>query len=192
MRLRYSSIALFVLLAPAALLAEGPDEETTQKAFEFAFMIFDDFRITPEVGVVYEPILFEHLGIPERTDKVEEYGDPTFKVIRETMYYDGLEILISRAVDAPPSGWTWLENVRISDPKYALRHGLRVGKTIDEFKETLGPWSGTRSKGDSKVSFYSGGYGEPGGVTHGAHATVTLLIDDKGLVTSINISYWAD
>ena len=56
--MRYPNFSIFflVLLSPDALLAEGPDEDTTQKAFEFAVMIFDDFRITPEVGVVCEPV----------------------------------------------------------------------------------------------------------------------------------------
>ncbi len=179
-------------MMPGVLWAEGPDELTTQEAFEFVFMIFEEFRITPEVGVVYEPILSEKLGIPERTEKREEYGDPTYQVIRETIHYDGLEIVLSRIVDAPPSGWTWLERVRISNPKYVLRHGLKVGKSIEEFERTLGPWRGKRVKDDSEVSFYAGGYGEPGGVTHGAHATVTLSIDNKGLVTDIDIKYWAD
>lgn len=186
------SIFLLLLLSPDAVLAEGPDEVTTQEAFEFAFMIFEDFRVTPEVGVVYEPALHEYLGIPDRTEKVEEYGDPTYKVIRETMYYEGLEIVISRAVDAPPSGWTWLERVRVSDRRHALRHGLRVGLPLEEFENVLGPWRGRRSTDAPDVSFYAGGYGEPGGVTHGAHATVALDIDDDGLVNAVEITYWAD
>jgi len=191
MRYTCSSIFFLALLSPNVLLAEGPDEITTQEAFEFAFMIFEDFRITPEIGVVYEPVLSEHLGIPERTEKVEEYGDPTYKVIRETMYYKGLEVVISRPVDAPPSGWTWLERIRVSDSKYALRHALRVGLSLDQFEKMLGPWRGKRSTDASEVSFYAGGYGEPGGVTHGAHATVTLDIDD-GMVSAVEITYWAD
>ena len=192
MRYPHFSLFLLALLSPNAILAEGPDGETTQEAFEFAFMIFEDFRVTPEVGVVYEPIFLEHFGIPERTEKVEGHSDPTTKVISETMYYEGLEIVISRAVHAPPSGWTWLERIRISDPQYSLRHALRVGLSLEKFESVLGPWRGRRSKGDTEVSFYAGGYGEPGGVTHGAHATVTLYTNREGLVNAIDIRYWAD
>ena len=191
--MRRTSLAIFCLaLVPGSSFAEGPDENTTQAAFEFAFMIFNDFRITPEVGVAYEPILSEKFGFPERTEKREEFGDPTYKVIRETIYYDGLEFVLSRAVDAPPSGWTWLERVRISDSQYPLRHGLRVGKLLEDFERILGPWRGRHSVGSSKVSFYAGGYGEPGGVTHGANATVTLDVDSEGSVTAVEIEYWAD
>ena len=192
MRFPLSSIFFAALLLPFESSAEHPDDNTTQETFEFAFMVFEDFRITPEIGVVYDPVLREHLGIPERTEKVEGYSDPTTKVIRETMYFEGLEIVISRAVAAAPSGWTWLERIRVSDPKYVLRHGLRVNASIEKFESVLGPWRGKRVKDDSEVSFYAGGYGEPGGVTHGANATVTLSIDDKGLVTDIDIEYWAD
>jgi len=183
---------LSLALAPNFALAEGPDESTTQAAFEFAFMVFEEFRITPEVGVVYEPVISEKFGLPERTEKREEYGDPTFKVIRETLYYDGLEVVISRAVDAPPSGWTWLERVHISDSRYVLRHGLRVGQSLQDFEKLLGPWRGRHTGESSQVSFYAGGYGEPGGVTHGAHATVTLALEEDGSVSSVNIEYWAD
>ena len=172
--------------------AEGPDDETTAAAFEFAFMVFDDFRITPEIGVVYEPVFSERFGHPERTKKNEEYGDPTYKVIREAIFYDGLEIVISRGVDQPPSGWTWLERVHISGSQYTLRHGLRVGKSLQDFEKVLGPWRLRRSAESSEVSFYAGGYGEPGGVTHGAHATVTLALEKDGSVSSVSIDYWAD
>ena len=180
-----------VTLASTAL-AEGPDDETTVATFEFAFMIFDDFRITPEVGVVYEPVFSERFGQPLRTEKREEYDDPTYKVIRESIFYDGFEIVISRGVEDPPSGWTWLNRVRISSPDFALRHGLRIGEPFKKYEEILGPWRGERSVNSSSVSFYAGGYGEPGGVTHAAHATVTLHIDAEGAVTEVEIDYWAD
>lgn len=192
MRFLRSSVVFAALLLSFDSAAEHPDDNTTQETFEFAFMVFEGFRITPEIGVVYEPVLSEYLGLPERAEKAEGYSDPTTKVIRETIYYEGLEIVMHRAVDAAPSDWTWLERVRISDPKYALRHGLRVGASIEEFEKVLGPWSGERANGDSEISFYAGGYGEPGGVTHGANATVTLSIDDKGVVTEVDIRYWAD
>ena len=172
--------------------AEGPDDETTAAAFEFAFMVFEGFRVTPEIGVVYEPVFNERFGHPERTEKHEEYDDPTYKVIREAIFYDGLEIVISRGVDDPPSGWTWLNRVRISSPRFVLRHGLRVGDPVEKFEETLGPWRGKRSLDASNISFYAGGSGEPGGVTHGAHATVTLEVDGEGAVTDVDINYWAD
>jgi hypothetical protein len=186
------SFLCYALSFTSVSLAEGPDDETTAAVFELAFMIFEDFRITPEVGVVYEPIFSERFGHPERTEKREEYGDPTYKVIREAIFYDGLEIVISRAVDDPPSGWTWLERVHISDSKYALRHGLRVGQPLQDFEEVLGPWRGKRSAKSSEVSFYAGGYGEPGGVTHAAHATVTLALNEDDSVSSVDIEYWAD
>ena len=173
-------------------MAEGPDDETTEPAFEFAFMIFDGFRITPQIGVVYEPVFSERFGQPERTEKNEEYDDPTYRVIREAIFYDGLEIVISRGADDPPSGWTWLNRVRISNPRLILRHGLRIGDPVERFEEILGPWRGKRSVDSSSISFYAGGYGEPGGITHGAHATVTLHVDGEGAVTEVEIDYWAD
>ena len=66
--------ALFILLqAPALLMAEGPEEGISQESFEF--------RITPEVGVVYPPFMNEYLGIPEKSE-VSERGtrDPTYTV----------------------------------------------------------------------------------------------------------------
>jgi len=52
------SIALFTLfLLSAVVTAAGPEEHVNQEIFEFAFMIFEEFRITPEIGVVYPPIL---------------------------------------------------------------------------------------------------------------------------------------
>ena len=172
--------------------AEGPDDETTEAAFEFAFMVFKEFRITPEIGVVYEPILSEKFGIPKRTESREEYDDPTYKVVREDLVYEGLEIVISRGVDDPPSGWTWLKQVRVSSPTYLLRHGLRVGDSVERFEEVLGPWRGRSGSENSNVSFYAGGHGEPGGMAHGAHATVTLEVDGQGSVTAVDIKYWAD
>ncbi len=186
------AILCCALSVTSVSLAEGPDDETTAAAFEFAFMVFEGFRITPEVGVVYEPVFSERFGHPERTEKHEEYGDPTYKVIREAIFYDGLEVVISRAVDDPPSGWTWLNRVRISSPSFVLRHGLRVGDPVEKFEETLGPWRGKKSADASSVSFYAGGYGEPGGTTHGAHATVTLEVDAESAVTQVAIDYWAD
>jgi len=193
LKLRHICLAISCLvLAPSFVLAEGPDEDTSQAVFEFAFLVFEEFRITPEVGVVYEPVLSERFGVPDRTEKREEYGDPTFKVIRETIFYDGLEIVLSRAVDAAPSGWTWLERVHVSSSRHTLRHGLRVGQPLPNFEKVLGPSRGKRSAGSSEVSFYAGGYGEPGGITHGAHATVTLAVTDDGNVSSVDIAYWAD
>ena len=192
MKLLPLSIISFALSLTNVSWAEGPDDETTTAAFEFAFMVFEDFRITPEIGVVYEPVFSERFGHPERTEKHEEYGDPTYKVIREAIFFDGLEIVISRGVEDPPSGWTWLNRVRVSSSRFKLRHGLRIGDHVEKFEETLGPWRGKRSADSSNVSFYAGGSGEPGGVTHGAHATVTLQIDGEGAVTEVDIDYWAD
>jgi hypothetical protein len=155
-------------------------------------MVFEDFRITPEIGVVYEPLISERFGHPERTETHEEYDDPTYKVIREEIFYEGLEIVISRGVDDPPSGWTWLNRVRVSNSSFVLRHGLRIGDPLEKFEKTLGPWRGKESADASNVSFYAGGYGDPGGVTHGAHATITLKSDGDGAVIEIVIDYWAD
>lgn len=192
MKLLPLSIISFALSLTNVSWAEGPDDETTTATFEFAFMVFEDFRITPEIGVVYEPVFSEKFGQPERTEKQEEYGDPTYRVIREAVFYDGLEIVISRGVDDPPSGWTWLKRVRVSSSKFKLRHGLRIGDSVEKFEKALGPWRARKSTDTSRVSFYAGGYGEPGGVTHGAHATVTLKLDGKGAVAEIVIDYWAD
>lgn len=187
------AILCIIALSPITLSADGPDESTTQEAFEFAFFVFDDFRITPQVGVVYEPVFLEHLGIPVRTEqKVGGTKDPTYRVNRETLYYEGLEITVSRGVDATPTSWTWLERVYITDPRYKLRHGLRVGAELKEFKERLGPWRPKSASGKPQISFYSGGHGDVGGVTHGAHATVRLDVDDEGLITAVEITYWAD
>ena len=183
---------LIALSISGVSIAEGHDDETTNAAFEFAFMVFDEFRITPEIGVVYQPVFSERFGHPERTTTEEGYDDPTYKQIWETLYYDGVEITISRGAEEPPSGWTWLNRVRITNPKYALRHGLRIGDPVKKYEETLGPWRGQRSTESAGVSFYAGGYGEPGGVTHGAHATVTLELDNEGAVTAVEIKYWAD
>ena len=76
--------ALFALLhVPALLMAEGPEEGISQESFEFAFLIFDEFRITPEIGVIYPPFMNEYLGIPEKSE-VSEQGtrDPTYTVYR--------------------------------------------------------------------------------------------------------------
>lgn len=54
------------------------------------------------------------------------------------------------------------------------------------------PWRERRSAEDSTVSIYAGGVGEPGGVTHGAHATVILELDDQDSVAAVDIRYWAD
>ena len=155
-------------------------------------MVFEDFRITPEIGVVYEPVLSERFGHPERTEVREEYEDPTYKVTRESLFYDGLEIVVTRGVDDPPSGWTWLHRVRVSDSRYVLRHGLRIGDPVEKYEKILGSWRERRSLSPSNVSFYAGGFGEPGGVTHVAHATVTLHLDNQGAVTKVDIEYWAD
>lgn len=192
MKLLLPQILCFTMVFTSVCSAEGPDEETTAAAFEFAFMVFDDFRITPEIGVVYEPVFSERFGQPERTQVRQEYSDPTYKVLRESIFYEGLEIVVTRGVDDPPSGWTWLNRVRVSSSRFILRHGLRIGDTVEKFEKTLGPWRGKRSSNASKVSFYAGGFGEPGGVTHGAHATVTLHHDSEGVVTNIDIDYWAD
>lgn len=188
------SIALFTLfLLPGVVIAEGPDERVNQETFEFAFMIFEEFRITPEIGVVYPPIFREQFGIPVRSEKGESgTRDPTYRVVRETLYYDGLEVTITRGVDSAPSDWTWLERVHVTDSKYKLRTGLRVGDPLELFLERLKPRLDYRKPGSNQVSFYSGGYGEPGGVTHGAHATVTLLVDEKEIVRSVAIDFWAD
>ena len=188
------SIALFTLfLLPGVVIAEGPDEHVSQETFEFAFMIFEKFRITPEIGVVYPPIFREQFGIPVRSEKSESgTRDPTYRAVRETLYYDGLELTIARGVDSAPSDWTWLERVYITDSKYELRTGLRIGDTLELFLERLKPHLDHRKPGSNQVSFYSGGYGEPGGVTHAAHATVTLLVDEKEMVQSVAIDYWAD
>ena len=154
-------------------------------------MVFEDFRITPEIGVVHEPVFGERFGQPERTQVSEEYGDPTYKVLRESIFYDGLEIVVTRGIDDPPSGWTWLNRVRISSSRFNLRHGLRIGDTVEKFEKVLGPWRGKRSSNDSTVSFYAGGFGEPGGVTHGTHATVTLHHDGEGVVTNVEFDYRA-
>jgi hypothetical protein len=187
-------IALFTLfLTPGAVIAEGPDERVNQETFEFAFMIFEEFRITPEIGVVYPPIFAEQFGIPVRSEKGESgTRDPTYRVVRETLYYDGLELTIVRGVDSAPSDWTWLERVYITDSKYELRTGLRIGDKLELFLERLRPHLDYRKPGSKQVSFYSGGYGEPGGVTHAAHATVTLLVDEGEMVQSVAIDYWAD
>ena len=192
MKLLSSVVLCSTLAFSSAYSAEGPDDETTVAAFEFAFMVFEDFRITPEIGVVYEPVFSERFGHPERTETSEEYGDPTFKVIRESIFYDGLEIVVTRAINDPPSGWTWLNRVHVSSPMFVLRYGLRIGDPVEKFEQKLGPWRGKRSTGESSVSFYAGGFGEPGGMTHDAHATVTLEVDRDGAVSSIDIDYWAD
>ena len=75
---------------------------------------------------------------------------------------------------------------------FVLRYGLRIGDPVEKFEQKLGPWRGKRSTGESSVSFYAGGFGEPGGMTHDAHATVTLEVDRDGAVSSIDIDYWAD
>jgi hypothetical protein len=189
-----SSIALFTLFSlPGVVTAEGPEEHVSQETFEFAFMIFEEFRITPEIGVVYPPIFREQFGIPVRSEKGESgTRDPTYRVVRETLYYEGLEVTIARGVDSAPSDWTWLERVYVTDSKYKLRTGLRVGDTLELFLERLKPHLDYRKPGSNQVSFYSGGYGEPGGVTHAAYATVTLLVNEKEIVRSVAIDYWAD
>jgi len=192
MRLIARLFAVALCLPGAALPADSPDEYTTPAVFEFAFYVFEEFRITPEIGVVYEPVLSEHFGRPEKSEKREAFGDPTYRVINETISYDGVEIEISRAVDAAPSDWTWLNRVRITSPKYRLRHGLRVGESVAAFEERLGPWRGRHPDDRSSVSFDAGGFCEPGGVTHAAHGTVTLELDGTGTVTAVDIEYWAD
>lgn len=187
-----TAITCCIFLIASLSNADGPDDETTTASFEFAFMIFEEFRITPEIGVVYQPVFTERFGHPERTSTKEGYDDPTYKQIWETLYYEGIEITISRGAEDPPSEWTWLNRVRITNPKYALRHNLRIGDPIKKFEEMLGPWRGKRSTDSTSVSFYAGGYGEPGGATHGAHATVTLELDGDGIVTAVDMKYWAD
>lgn len=94
---------VFMALSIASMsYAEGPDDETSSAAFEFAFMVFDEFRITPEIGVVYEPILGEKFGSPKQVERREEFDDPTYKVARERILYDGIEVVISRGIDDPP------------------------------------------------------------------------------------------
>lgn len=186
--------ALFVLFqVPGLLQAEGPEEGISQESFEFAFLVFDEFRITPEVGVVYPPFIREHFGIPEKSE-VREQGtrDPTYTVYQERLFFDGLEIAVARGVDAKPSDWTWLEYIYITSPDYKLKSGLRVGDSLDLFVERLQPVLRRIPSNPKEVSFYSGGYGEPGGVTHAAHATVTLALDENGAVQSVRIEYWAD
>ena len=188
-----SIVLLTLLLLRGVVTAEGPDERVNQETFEFAFMIFEEFRITPEIGVVYPPIFREQFGIPLRSEKGESgTRDPTYRVVRETLYYDGLEVTIARGVDSAPSDWTWLERVYVTDSKYELRTGLRIGDTLELFLERLKPHLNYRKPGSNRVSFYSGGYGEPGGVTHAAHATVTLHLDENEVVQSVAIEYWAD
>jgi len=186
-------VAVLLMSMPNSARPEGPDEYSSQETFEFAFMIFDEFRITPEIGVVYEPVLREQLGIPTTSTKSESgTRDPTYRVDREVLAYEGLVVTISRGVDSAPSDWTWLERVQISDPRYILRTGLRVGDPLELFVEKLKPRIDFRKPGSKKISFTAGGYGEPGGVTHGAHATVTLVVDEHEIVQSVDIEYWAD
>ncbi len=186
-------VAISLLLIPKYARPEGPDEYSSQEAFEFAFMIFDDFRITPEIGVVYQPVLREQLGIPTTSTKSESgTKDPTYRVDREVLAYEGLKVTISRGVDSAPSDWTWLERVQISDPKYVLRTGLRVGDPLELFVEKLKPRLDYRKSGSKQISYSASGYGEPGGVTHGAHATVTFVVDEHEIVQSVDIEYWAD
>jgi hypothetical protein len=184
---------IFLFLIPVLSHAEGPDKGISQESFEFAFLIFDDFRITPEIGVVYPPFISEHLGNPIRSE-VSRQGtrDPTLTVYQEILYFDGLEIAIARGVDAKPSDWTWLEFVYITSPKYKLKSGLRVGDSLDLFAERLKSVMRSNPSDPKEVSFYSGGYGEPGGVTHAAHATVVLTLDQNEVVQSVRVEYWAD
>ena len=186
--------ALFALLhVPALLMAEGPEEGISQESFEFAFLIFDEFRITPEIGVIYPPFMNEYLGIPEKSE-VSEQGtrDPTYTVYQEILFFDGLEVAVARGVDAKPSDWTWLESVYVTSPNYKLKSGLRVGDPLELFIDRLKPVLRRNPRNAKEVSFYAGGYGEPGGVTHAAHATVTLTLDENEAVQSVRIEYWAD
>jgi hypothetical protein len=62
-----------VAAAPDSATA-GPDSDTSQAAFEFAFFVFRDFRLTPKLGIVYPPVLLDHFGVYKRREPAASKG----------------------------------------------------------------------------------------------------------------------
>ena len=168
----------------------GPDSDTSQAAFEFAFFVFQDFRLTPRLGAVYPLVLVDHFGVYKRREPAASSNrDPTIRVDAEKLYYDGLEITVARNRDEGALTDVWLQHVRISDSRYQLSGGLRVGEPFQKFWRVL--W-GDAARHPPSTAFYAGGSEVVGNSKLAGHATVTLELSDDDRVTAVDIDYWAD
>ena len=189
-------LALVAAVAPLRSIADdetstaGPDDDTSQPAFDFAFYVFQDFRVTPKLGIVYSPVLNDHLGVYKRKEPaVSTNRDPTVNSHAEKLFYDGLELTIERDLNDGALTEIWLQHVRITDSRYELRGGLRVGQPLSEFWRIL--WPGGEHHAPEKT-FDAVGYERVGDFTLAGNATVFFEVSETNAVTAIDIDYGAE
>jgi hypothetical protein len=140
--------------------------------------------------------ILRNFGKPTKTKtELEDYRDPSsdgpFQYEVLTWYYDGLVLEMGSpiiTVESTAPREAWIQRVTISSPRYALANGLRIGKPVSEFVDTLGePINLTRYSVmydvDNEVVV------EPGR-SEVTPYQITMGVDQAGNVSSIEWTWW--
>ena len=132
MKIGLSILALFPLFIPAAYAIDEPATEENGKTAEFVM-----HGITFPLGDNIEEIK-KLLGAPvsHTETEIENRHVPGQIDHVHTLKYDGLEVSVYRASEDPPRDL--IGRLVVTDKKYPVKWGLKIGVTTDAVKSVLG------------------------------------------------------
>jgi len=184
------------LLFPCALAANG--DELSSKVVEENFRQFADNGFEPSIpglrveGAIEKENIIKRFGAPLQK-KIWKEPDPREPMVVEefaSWEYAGLTIT---TVTPLPGKHTWIKDITLTSPDYALKYGLHVGMHVSKFIKTIGkPNDPYRPRKDEVLYYYLENSANMGGIMFLGHIHITLESDKNGAVRKIVWSYLSD
>jgi len=128
-----------LIAANTAFANEADNYSPSNPVDRFVFQVFESKSLLHEMQFTSQGRLEYIFGKPvEVTDRVHSVLLPeeqkSQKWIVRTLGYPGLSIILSISPDSSVS----IQGLRITNPRYALIDGLRIGEPISKFIHVLG------------------------------------------------------
>lgn len=125
-----------------------------------------------------EPVIRSSRKVPHR-DPHPDYP-PYFQVI--AWQFSGMLLEVGAYPPSEIPELVWLRRVEISSPKYALKHGLRIGQPVSSFISLLG---NPNRQNDQKMEYLIEDWIELENGTHIETYQIRLFSDDKDNVKTM-------